>query len=74
MKASIKMFSVTFLLTLAFASIFYAQGNENDKGKSFYTSEEVKQMCGVPVDTVEMNKVLAKQDNMWRKRNQDYLK
>jgi len=46
-----------------------AQNNDKDRGKSFYTSEEVKQMCGVPVDTIEMKKVLARQDSMYK----DYI-
>jgi len=65
MKASLKAFATAFLLILVLLVPSYAQNNDKDRGKSFYTSEEVKQMCGVPVDPAEMKKVLAKQDSMY---------
>lgn len=62
-------FIVIFILTLAASSLFYAQNNDKNRGKPFYTTEEVKQRCGVPVDTAIMRRVLAKQDSMYK----DYL-
>jgi hypothetical protein len=66
MKASLKAFATAFLLILVPLVPSYAQNNDKDRGKSFYTPEEVTQMCGVPVNPAEMKKVLAKQDSMYK--------
>lgn len=65
MKKNLKTFAAAFALILVFSVQSYGQ-NKNDVGKSFYTREEVKRMCGVPVDPEEMTKVLAKQDSMYK--------
>ena len=69
MKKVFKTFAVISTLILLFTTISYAQNNDKDKGKSHYTREEIKQMCGVPVDLEKMKKVLARQDSMYN----DYL-
>jgi C1A family cysteine protease len=63
MKKVFKTFAIAFTLILFYTFLSYAQNN--DKGKSHYTKEEIKQMCSVPVDLEEMKKVLAKQDSMY---------
>ena len=64
---SLKVLVTFFVLFSILPSMSFSQ---NDKtGRSHYTLEEVKAMCGVPVDTIEMKKVLAIQDSMYK----DYL-
>lgn len=51
------------IVVLSFSS--YTQ-NSKGHGKSSYTSEEIKRMCGLPVDTAEMRRGIAKQDSMYK--------
>ena len=70
MKKDLKIFAAALALVLVFSTQSYAQNSKNNTpGKSSYTWEEVKRMCGVPVDTPEMKKVFAKQDSMYK----DYI-
>jgi len=63
----IKRLSIQLLLFgMLFSVPFNAFANENDRGKSFYTPEEIKAMCGIPVNPDEMAEVLARQDSMYK--------
>ncbi|MCX6152249.1 MAG: hypothetical protein NTX22_17115, partial [Ignavibacteriales bacterium] len=66
MKIFLNSFFIIFLITI-FVSI---NTNAQDKNKKKLTLEEVKEMCGVPVDKDEMKKVLAIQDSLYK----EYLK
>ena len=61
-----KNLSKIFVLAFIFSLQMYSQ---NNTGKAYYTSEEVKQMCGVPIDTAKTPLLQAKQDSMYR----DYI-
>ena len=64
MKQTTKISAIYIALVVLSISSF-AQ-NSRGHGKSFYTSEEVKRMCGVPVDTAELRRGIAKQDSMYK--------
>lgn len=64
------MKKIYILQLLVYASLFILPFNTfsdglDDKGKRHYTPEEVRSLCGVPVDPDEMEEVLAKQDIMY---------
>jgi len=70
-KISIQLLIISFiLLRISFNS--FAQKNDESKnmGKPYYTPEEVRSMCGVPVDLDELPILQARQDSMYA----EYLK
>ncbi|MFH1198090.1 MAG: C1 family peptidase [bacterium] len=63
------VFKTTVVILIMFTIQVIGQkqdARDDDKGKAFYTSEEVKKMCGIPVDLDEMKNILARQDSMYR--------
>jgi hypothetical protein len=70
MKKSLITLSLVFTFIFTFSLPSYTQNNNENHGKSFYTLDEVKKMCGFPIpDAAEMKKLLAKQDSMYK----DYI-
>ncbi len=65
MKGATKGMLIPLLLFIISIENVYSQGINKDRGKSLYTTEEVIQMCGVPMDTLKMNQALARQDSMY---------
>jgi len=65
-----KKFGIIFFFILIVSGLSYSQSIDKDRGKSAYTTEEIIQMCGVPVNHAKINQVLAKQDSMY----QEYTK
>lgn len=64
MKGRTKILTITFIIL--FSIQFFAQDKNSNKDKSVYTLEEGKNLCGIPVDSLVMKKVYAKQDSMYK--------
>ncbi|MDP3148364.1 MAG: right-handed parallel beta-helix repeat-containing protein, partial [Ignavibacteria bacterium] len=60
--------SKTFMIVIGFIVLFSEQflAQQNNRGKSFYTNEEVIKMCGVPMDSSKIPILEAKQDSMYK--------
>jgi parallel beta-helix repeat protein len=65
-----KNFSKVFVMALALVFIQRIQSYaQNNAGKATYTYDEVKRMCGVPIDPAKTSWLKAKQDSIYK----DYI-
>ena len=64
MKNCLRAIGLGFALILILGNEIYAQ--ERNRGKAFYTDEEVRQMCGVPIDPAKTSQLKDKQESMYK--------
>ena len=70
MKQSLILLWMVFTFILIFSLPSYTQNNSKDLGKTFYTSDEMKKMCGLPMPSAEeMKRLVTKQDSI----HKDYI-
>ena len=60
-KLSVRLCLVAVMLLLLSSS---SSAQTTDEGKAYYTDEEIRALCGVPVDLDEMAEVAARHDRM----------